>query len=275
MPSIIISSDSAPISRKIAQDVAGELGYSYLGSEFLDEVAERYGARELDLARALQARGARLGILNRTRETNLCYIQAAVLERFCVPGIVCDGLGAHLYLREIPHVMNVRVLEDLKRQTNRLAAEEGVSPGRIRRRLERRADRRRRWSVEVFGVDESNPANYDMVISLGQIESDRVVKTICSTIGDRRFTEMTYSKKRVADRVLECRIRATLIKSHPAVKIAARDGTVTLGLARRGPGWRKRAEKVKHLVEDVDGVKYVEVHRSLPTHVGNGVIDEN
>jgi cytidylate kinase len=274
MPSIIISSDSPSNSRQIAKSVADQLGYAHLGREFLEHVAQRHAVSEKDLSRALEARGARLGILNRTRETHLSYIQAAVLERFLDANVVCEGLAAHLYVRGIPHVMNIRVLSDIRQQTARIAAAEGISPGRVRRRLEREGERRQRWSLEVFGVDESNPTNYDMVISLGQIEIERVVKTICDTIGDRRFQEMTYSRKCVEDRVLECRVRAALAKSHPSVRVGARDGTVMLGLSRGAPGWRKRAEKVKHLVEEVDGVDYVEIHRSLPDQVGDGVLAE-
>jgi cytidylate kinase len=274
MPSIIVSSDSPATSWRIAKSVAQNLKYDHLGREFLEEVARVHSAREKDLTRALEARGARLGILNRTRETNLAYIEAAVLERFVDTNVVCEGLGAHLYVRDIPHVMNVRVLEDIRQRIARIAAEEKVSPGRVRRRLEREEERRKRWSREVFGVDESNPSNYDMVISLGQIEIERVVTTICDTIGDRRFEEMTYSRKCIQDRVLEHRVRAELAASHPSVKVAARDGTVMLGVGRGGPNWRKRAEKIKQLVEPLEGVEYIEVYKTLPTKVGGEVIEE-
>lgn len=274
MPSIIISSDSAATSWRIARGVAENLNYKYLGRDFLEEVARRYEAREKDLNRALEARGARLGILNRTRETNIAYIRAAVLEQFVNSNVVCEGVAAHLYVRDIPHVMNVRVLDDIKQRIARIAAEEKMSPGKVRRRLEQEEERRKRWSREVFGVDESNPANYDMVISLGQIEIDRVVTMICDTIGDRRFEEMTYSRKCVEDRVLEHRVRAQLIASHPSVNVATRDGTVMLGVGRGGPNWRKRAEKVKRLVEEVDGVDYIEVHKALPAQVSGEVFDE-
>jgi len=274
MPSIIISSDTPEISRRVAKSVADELGYTHLGREFLEQVAQRFGARDKDLARALEARGARLGILNRAREASLTRVQAAVLERFLGSNVVCEGLAAHLYVREIPHVMNIRVLCDIKQQVVRIAAEEGISPGRVRRRLESDEERRRRWSREVFGVDESNPANYDMVISLGQIDIDRVVKTICATIGDRRFQEMTYSRKCVEDRVLEYRIRAELSGSYPSVGVTARDGTIMLGVGRGGPNWRKRAEKIKRLVEQVEGVKYIEVHKFLPEKLDGQVEEE-
>ena len=249
MPSIIISADAAEVEQRIAESVADRLEYEYLGPAFLKEIAERYDASAKELDRALEARGARLGILNRTRETNLSFVQAAVLERFLDSNVVCAGLCAHLYVREIPHVMNIRVLSDLRQRTNRIAAESGATPGQVRRQLERQEERRRRWSREVFGVDESNPSNYDMVISLGQIEEERVAKTICATIGDRRFKEMTYSRKCVADQVLVSHVRATLVRQFPSVRIGARDGAVTLGLGSGVPGWRKRADRVKQLVE--------------------------
>jgi cytidylate kinase len=262
MPAIIVSSDSPAVARSVAQSVATRLGWTCLGRELLAEVAERHGLQERVLARALDEHGARLGILNRTRDVHLSYIQAAVLERFVASNLVCEGLGAHLFVREIPHVLNLRVLEDLRQQVNRTAAEERVSPRRVRRQLERQAQRRQRWSKEVFGVDESNPAIYDMVISLGQIDVERVVKTVCDTIGDRRFQEMTYSRKCVEDRALAGRVRAALVRQFPSVRVSARDGTVTLALGRAAASWRKRAEQVKQLAEQVDGVDYVELQRA-------------
>ena len=186
-----------------------------------------------------------------------------MLERFVDAEVVCEGLCAHLYVREIPHVLNVRVLDDMRLRTNRIAADKGISPRAVRKRLERLERRRQRWSQALFEVDEANPSNYDMVISLGQISVDRVVTMVCDTARDRRFQEMTYSRKCVEDRALASRVRMKLLPQFPKVRVGARDGTVTLRLGGRvSRAWRKKAEEIRRLTEEIAGVDYVEVHRS-------------
>ena len=263
MSSIIISADQSAVGRMIAKQAAAVLGYDLVGQEILEEVAERYKVPKDRLVESLDETVSSWTLPAMTRNRNLAYVQAAALERFLQDNLVCEGLAAHLFVREISHVLMIRVLSDLRVRANKIAAERNIAPKRARRALERQEKRRRRWSMDAFGLDETNPSLYDMVITLSHIEPDRAVKIIADTVGDRKFQPMTYSKKCIQDMALASRVQVALIGRFPDVKVRARDGTVMVQIKKIAPNWRKKAESIKKLAQQVTGVEYVEVHRNI------------
>ncbi|MBN2033997.1 MAG: cytidylate kinase-like family protein, partial [Deltaproteobacteria bacterium] len=187
MPVIIISSDSYLTGREIAESVAGALGYGFLGREILSEVAEKYGISEAKLTKALDDGPSFLLRSSKLRDRYLAYLQEATLSRLLEDNMVCQGLAAHLYVLGVSHVLRVRILADAERQAKQLAAQQGVSINKAKKLLDRRKTVNRRWSMDAFHLDESDPSHYDLVISLSQIDSEEAVKIIKETAGYPRF----------------------------------------------------------------------------------------
>jgi len=275
MTSILISSDTASVGERVSKAVADALGFACLGRELLAEVAEAHGVKERDLVSAMGFLAPDARSLGKAGRMGLVFIAGAVLERLKGDNLVVDGLGAHLYVREIPHILSVRILSDVQSHTHRLAARRGISPKKARKLLERWERQAKHRSMDVFGVDETSPGSYDMVISLGNIDEERAVKTIAETAGDRKFQTMTYSRKCLADQALAGRIRVALLQRHPKVRVAARDGTAVLVLPGRWGGWRKAAEALKTEVGKIPGVEFVEVHRAGSPSAAPPAGDEN
>jgi len=257
MPSIIISADSNEVGRQIADKTAAVLGYNQVGRNILGEVAHKRDVPETELARALDDATR----LSRIVKENLVYIREATVERFLEDDLVCEGIAAHLFLREVPHILMVRILSDSRVRYNRIAAVKHTSPRRAIKMLERQEKRRQLWSLKAFGVDKSDPSLYDIVICLNQIEQERAVKIINETVTDRKFQRMTYSRKLVEDEVLTSRVQAALVHRYPEVRVKAREDTVVLHLPKVAFRWRKKAEAIKQIANEISGVNYIEVHR--------------
>lgn len=263
MSSIIISADSSPAGQAIAKKTAEALGYGYLGPEFLAQLAGQYNVSEEKLAKALDENTSCWGMPPKKRNLYLAYIQAAALERFLEDNLVCAGLAAHLYVRDIPHVLMIRILSDPKILANQIAAEKSIAPKKARKILESRQKRRRRWSERNFGLNEFDPSLYDMAISLSQIETEKAVEVLKDMIGYRKFQPMTYSVNCLKDKALAGKVRAALWPRFPRTQVESRDGTVVLKPKILKRNKLEQTEALKELTYKIAGVQYVEVHPNM------------
>jgi predicted dinucleotide-utilizing enzyme len=154
----------------------------------------------------------------------------------------------------------VRVLSPPEALAGELSTESVASPEKAKKIVKRYEEQRKSWSVGTFNLDETDPSNYDMVISLAQIDPDEAVKTIADTAGYRKFQPMTYSVKCLKDKELAGRVRVLLMNKFPDVKVKADGSTVVVETKAVKREKRKRTEAIKELAGSVEGVSYVEVH---------------
>lgn len=259
MPVIIIFTDSFPEGHKIAQRVAEVMGYRYLRRNLLPQVAKEYGMPEEELVRSLDAP---LGIFTgrSQRQKALAYIQTACLEELLADDVVCYGLAAHLYVRGVSHALKVRILTPLDQRANRLVQDQGLLPKQALKLAQRQQKEQRRWSLETYKLDQTDPALYDLVISLDTLEEDEAVDIICDTAGYRKFEPMTYSRKCMQDKTLASRVYQRLMEPFPDTRVEAKDGTVVVYLAALKRNRRKKQEAVRQIAEGIPGVRYLEVH---------------
>jgi len=260
MPIIIISSDSYKTGREIGERTAKATGYDYVDREILVAVGEKYNLQEEKLIRTLEEAPSFLGLSSKLRNKYLAYIQEATLGQLLDDNVVCHGLAAHLYVLGVSHALKVRVLSDPDVLARELSSEAGASPDKVKKLLKRHEAQRKSWSLEAFNLDETDPSNYDMVISMGQIDPDEAVKTIADMAGYRKFQPMTYSIKCLKDKELASRVRVVLMERFPDVRVLADGSTVVVETKAVKREKRKRTEAIKELAGGVEGVGYVEVH---------------
>jgi cytidylate kinase len=260
MSVIIISSDSYQVGREIAKKTADGLGYTSLDREILRQVADKYRVPESKLTQALDESPSLFGMSSKLQNLYLAYIQEVALAELLKDNTVCQGLAAHLYVLGVSHVLRARVLSDSEKHARQWASQEGISPKKARKLLDRLKNKHRRWSINAFELDETDPSRYDLVISLNQIDQDEAVKIITETVSYRRFSPMTYSIKCMKDQELAARVRAALLERFPDVKVRANGGTLVVETTALKRDKRKRAKAIKEIAGGIPGVEYVEVH---------------
>jgi len=260
MPIIIISSDSYKTGREIGEKTAKAAGYAYVDREILGPVSEKTHIKEEKLTKALEPDTSFLGLSSKARNRYLAYIREAVLVRLLEDDVICHGLAAHFYVLGVSHVIKVRVLSDPQQLFRQVSAETGVTSEKMKKRLKREAERQRSWSLEAFGLDETDPSNYDMVISLSQIDPDEAVKTIADMTAYRKFQPMSYSNKCLADKALAGRVYVALIERFPDVTVQADGRAVVVETQSIKREKQKKVETIKDLAAGVEGVGEVDVH---------------
>jgi cytidylate kinase len=259
MTSVIISSDADSVCQTIGKEVASVLGIELLDASLLEEVAARYKVKEDKLRRVLDAASSSR-MSTKSRDLLLAYIQTVTLERMVENSVVCIDLAAHLYVRAVSHVLMVHVLSDAAAQVNKIAARTKVSPRKAQKLQEREKARRARWSLEGFGIDENSPSIYDMVISLGQIEQEKVVEIIKDMAGYRKFQPMTYSRRCLEDLATASKVRAALLSKFPDIKVGADGDTAIVHIKCSKRQKQKAAGEIKEIAGKIPEVSLVEVH---------------
>ena len=128
-----------------------------------------------------------------------------------------------------------------------MAEAEGVPLERARKLACASAEEQRRWSQEAYGLDQTDPSLYDMVLSLGTLEPDKAVEIICDAAGYRKFQPMTYSRKLMQDKALAAQVRLELMERFPDIRVESNDGTVVAYIQSLKKDQRKKQEEVRQM----------------------------
>ena len=262
MSIITISSDSYEVGREIAEKTAKILNYKCLGREILSKAAEKHGIPEANLSKALDEVPSLLRISAKLRERYLAYIKAYVLNLLLEDNMVCYGLAAHLYLTDVSHVLKVGIISNPKKLASRIALEKNISEKKAENFIKKRKKRRRRLSLQIFHVDETDASRYDLVINLGQIDRERAINIITETVSDRKFKLITYSLNCMEDIELENRVKAVLLEHFSDIKVHAKRGTVVVETKAFKFKKEKKCNSIKEMAGKVPGIVNIEVHTS-------------
>ena len=260
MSIILISSDHYETGRSVAQQVAEATGYALLDRKILGEVASASQIPEPKILKSLEPSSATIGFSAKVRNRALASIQGAVMARLLDDKVVCYGLAAHLYVLGVSHALKIRILCNEEKRVSLMATERKVGIEKARKLLKKQEAAQKRWSLDVFGRDETNPSLYDMVISLSQIEPDEAAKVIVETVSYRKFQSMTYSIKCLRDKELSIRVKLALMEKYNDVDVTADGATVVVRTKSLKREKRKKAESIRALAGQIPGVSYVEVH---------------
>jgi len=259
MTSIALSSDDGRLCQEVGARLASVMGFDHVDRSLLAEIAQQVGFEHDKLVSALDPGSYRK--LSRTDlRLALSHIRTATLTRLMEDEVVCTGLGAHLYVRGVSHLLTVHLVGESQARVDAVAEAKGLSPLRAAKLVRRDAARRSRWSLDCFGTDEADPANFDVVNNLDRVDRERVVEMIVEMASHRKLKRMTYSQQCLADLLLASRVRTALVADYPKVRVSA-DGDRAI-VEVRCPRWKRKqtVHEIKRIAGRLDGVGLVEVH---------------
>jgi cytidylate kinase len=155
------------------------------------------------------------GLLERLTadKTSLSIFTADETFRFLRDGStgVIRGWGAVHLLRDIPHVVRVRVCAPLEvriaRMMERLATDNREA---VEKEIEMSEEAHTAITKRHFGVNWRDPENYDLALSTERLSVEECVEEIESLMQKKRFQETAESRAKVDNLGLEWSVRAAL-----------------------------------------------------------------
>jgi len=262
MPVIAITREMGTLGKDVASGLGEALNLPVIYHEVIDHLADRMRVRKSHVIRLLDGKA---GLLERLTadKTSLSVFTADEIVDFALQGkgAIIRGWGATHLLRDVPHVVCVRVCSPLqvrkKRMMQRLQTDDGIwVEEEIRLNDEAHTAIMRR----NFSLQWTDPENYDLVLNTERVKIQECVDEVLSLVKSREFTETSESRRQLEDIGLAARVRAALRRAPEThgkkVQVSAELGRVTLVGGRRSTDEKLVLVEVASSVRGVSDVMY-------------------
>jgi cytidylate kinase len=198
MPIITISRGSYSRGKEVAEKLAEKLGYKVISRDILLEASEQFNIPEIKLIRAIHDAPSILERFTHGKERYVAFLRSTLLKAVQKDKVVYHGLAGHYFLQGIPHVIKVRIMADIEDRVQEEMRRENISAEDARYILKKDDDERRRWGIQIYGVDTWDPMLYDLVLYIKSLTVDDAVDLISKAAQSPRF-QATPESQRLLD----------------------------------------------------------------------------
>lgn len=253
MPIITISRGSYYHGKSIAEKLAKKLGYSCLSRDQVVENLDKFHLPEIKLIRGLNDA---FSVLDRFPHGNKRFkaaIRSAILQHFLSGNMVYHGLVGHHFVKDISHVLKVRIIADTKKRVADEMARENISEEKARYILKKDDEERRKWGMFLYGIDIMDPETYNLIIRVGHLSEDDAVDIIVNAVKLQAFHETDESKAALADSAMLALVSEKLL-DFPNAVVAAQNGKVAISLKVPEDQQPVIHERINQMLADIDGM---------------------
>lgn len=260
MPMIAMTREMGSLGKDVAEGLARRTGRRVVYHEIIEPIADKMRLRRSHVERYLDGKS---GIWERltTDKTSLSIFTADETFRFLRDGQtgVIRGWGAAHLLKNVPHVIRVRVCAPLetrvKRMMERLSTDNRAT---VESEIQLSEEAHSAITRRHFGINWRDPENYDLVLCTERLSVDECVDEIESMMKKPTFQETPESLRMVENLALEWSVRSALRRdkrtADMAITVGASDGLVRLsGVAHD----EDEVETAQALAAAVAGVREV------------------
>ncbi|MBU1564088.1 MAG: cytidylate kinase-like family protein [Proteobacteria bacterium] len=247
MPIITISRGSYHHGKSIAEKLAKKLGYQCFSRDQILQDLDEFQLPEIKMVRCLHDAFSALDRMPHGKKRFSTTIRSAILQIFQEGNVVYHGLFAHHFVRDISHVLKIRIIADT---ANRVADEmtrENISLEQAHSILKKDDEERRKWGMFLYGIDVMDPETYNLIIRIGHLSEDDAVDIIASASSLPSFQETPESKAALVDSAMEALVSRKLF-DFPLAAVVAINGQLTISL--KVPEGQKEIirERIDHML---------------------------
>ena len=234
MALVAITREMGSLGRDVASGLAEALGVPLVYHEVIDHLADRMRVRKSHVIRLLDGSA---GLLERLTadKTSLSIFSADEIVNLALQGkgAVIRGWGATHLLREVSHVVAVRVCapRDLRqrRMMERLNSEDA---GQVAEEIRRSDEAHSAIVRRHYGLQWTDSEHYDLVLNTQRVGIHECVDEVLRLVRSAEFAETGSSRQRLEDLALSARVWAALRRSaetrNSQARVASRAGVVSV-----------------------------------------------
>jgi cytidylate kinase len=233
MPIIAITREMGSLGKDVARGLGEELGLPVIYHEVIDHLADRMRVRKSHVIRLLDGSAGLLERLTADKTSLSIFTADEIYAIAARGGAIIRGWGATHLLREVPHVVCVRVCApfELRRQRmmERLNCSDQEHVGEeIRINDEAHTAIMRRH----FGVQWTESEHYDLVMNTKRVSVEECVAEVLSLASGAQFVETEASRQKLDDLALAAHVRAALRRApetrEARVQVTSESGRIIL-----------------------------------------------
>ena len=259
MPVIAMTREMGTRGKDVAAGLADELGLEVVHHELVErQVAERMELGESAVHRFLEGRSSLLERWKIDSSRLSRYTAEEILQLAVNGNVLIRGWGAAQLLRDVGHIVCVRVCAPMSKRIAEMKGRLGISDElAVLREIEKNDGAHTRTIQSLFGGDWQTPLNYDIVLNTARIPIESCVAQVRLLAESDSFQETPATQAALADRLIEARVRTLLdpvVGSAPfgtGLDVSVTAGQVTLSGATSG---RAALDEVMDQIRAVDGV---------------------
>lgn len=258
MAIITISRGSFSGGKELADDLGRALNYRVISREALVKGAKKYGISDKKFEEALDVPPGFWERFGHERRLYLAIVQATLCNEVKSNNVVYHGHAGHLLLKDLPHVIRVRIIAPMEYRLEHVLKRQKLSKEKALRYIHKKDEERIRWTKFLYGVDWHDPTLYDIVISLEKITIDCACEMV-KLIALKKDEQWDEASQHAMDNLLLVSSVSAAMALNPEtagadIKVKAEEGIVSLfGLIRN----ERLIKDVIRVVSRVPGVKQV------------------
>ena len=259
---------------EIGWELSRALGCEFADREIIAKAAERYGESVMDLHHVSEERPTLWERFSDSTRRYVSCIEATILETAARDEAVLVGHGAAIILREIPHVLRVRVGAPEALRAMRARDRQGLATDETALEFVREIDRERAARIKfLYHVDVDDPLLYDVVIDTDRVGVADGVRIIRAALQGEFAQPSAKSLSLARDVSVAAQTRARLLVD-PITRglrpvITAAGGRVTVAATVDSDELRDKviamARGIPGVLDVVDEVIVVEIQRRYAT----------
>src|SRR5438105_1918877 len=237
MPIMAITREMGSLGKDVARGLGEALGLPVIYHEVIDHLSDRMRVRKSHVIRLLDGSAGLLERLTADKTSLSIYTADEIygLAASCTNkgGAIIRGWGATHLLREIPHVVCVRVCAPFelrkRRMMERLASDDAE---RVAEEIRSNDEAHSAIMRRHFGVQWTEAEHYDVVLNTKRVSVDECVSEVLSLARGPQFVETDASRQKLDDLALAARVRAALRRAPETrdarVQVSSQTGRITL-----------------------------------------------
>ena len=212
MPLIAMTREMGSLGKDVAAGVAARTQRKVVYHEIIEPIANKMRLRKSHVERFLDGKS---GLWERltTDKTSLSIFTADETFRFLRDGStgVIRGWGAVHLLKDVPHVIRVRICAPLETRVSRMM-ERLATDNRevVENEIAMSEEAHTAITRRHFGVNWRDPEHYDLVLSTERLSIDECVEEVECMMKKRRFQETPESIRMVENMALQWAVRSAL-----------------------------------------------------------------
>jgi cytidylate kinase len=261
MPLIAMTREMGSLGKDVAAGIAARTNRKVVYHEIIEPIANKMRLRKSHVQRFLDGKS---GLWERltTDKTSLSIFTADETFRFLRDGStgVIRGWGAVHLLKDVPHVIRVRICAPLELRIKRMMERLGTDNREaIENEIEMSEEAHTAITRRHFGVNWRDPEHYDLVLSTERLSVEECVDEVECMMKKRRFQETPESVRMVENMAIEWSVRSALRRDGRTagmnVTVACDGGKVMLaGVVDT----QREANAADEVIAAIDGVAEVD-----------------
>ncbi|MGD9802191.1 MAG: cytidylate kinase family protein [Hyphomicrobiaceae bacterium] len=212
MAVIAMTREMGTLGKDVAQGLAERLGLEIVHHELVEnDIATRSGLGESEVRRFLGGAASLIDQWRMDRKRLSHFTAQEIFELAARDNVLIRGWGATYLLRDVPHVVCVRICAPMEFRTREMMRRLGTDDEIAARREIERSDAAHNGTMQrLFGADWTDATLYAAALNTAHVPPAECVEQIIRLVESAPFQKTAQSRARLMDRLIEARVRSAL-----------------------------------------------------------------